>query len=107
MDQQIITLREAAFWIAGIIGLGIYKFLCWAMPKTGQIFYLHVKQFLLEEISKEIKSMKGELKILSSQLSNYRDEKHKMEGELKECIDAIVNNDHDKLEIFKNHYGKK
>jgi hypothetical protein len=107
MDQQIITLKEAIFWFAGILALGTYKFLCWAMPKTGKIFYKHLKDFVLEEISNEIKSMKVELKILSSQLSNYRDEKHKIEGELKECIDAIINEDHDKLNIFKQHYGKK
>ena len=48
IDDQVISLKEAIFWLIGVLAFGTFRFLAWIMPKTAEVFYQHVKKVMLK-----------------------------------------------------------
>ena len=103
----MFSFREAIFWFMGVIGAIIYKFLAWLMPKTYQLFADHIRGEITKNLVEEVKNLTEKVETLSKELTSYRREKHNKDGELKECVDAIVSDDKEKLNVLKAHYEKK
>ena len=101
LDEQTISIKEALFWLMGLLAFLTFKFLSWVMPKTAEIFWEHLKKIITKETIEEIKELKNNIKNLSENLNTYRNIKHSLEGENLEFKDAIKNNDKEKLEILR------
>ena len=101
LDEQTISIKEALFWLMGLLAFLTFKFLSWVMPKTAEIFWEHLKKIITKETIEEIKELKNNIKNLSENLNTYSNIKHSLEGENLEIKDAIKNNDNEKLEILR------
>ena len=109
--SDIITLREFIFYFFGLLGLAIFKVLNWLMPKTAKFIWKTIVQkmrdfqtennkAIIEEQEKMIKSIDD----LKKSVESCKNKKHKIEGELLEVSEAIINNDAEKLSILQNYY---
>ena len=107
MDDQVFTLREALFWAAGVLGVMTLKFLSWFMPVTASLWVEKIRKMLTKDVTKEVHELSAKVDKLIVENSLYKSEKHRVEGELAECKDAIQTKDEDKLRILKDHYDKK
>jgi hypothetical protein len=101
LDEQTISIKEALFWLMGLLAFLTFKFLSWVMPKTAEIFWEHLKKIITKETIEEIKELKNNIKNLSENLNAYRNIKHSLEGENLEFKDAIKNDDKEKLETLR------
>jgi len=104
MDDGVLTIRELIFWGAGFLGVLTLKFLAWFMPETASLWVDKLRKMLTKDISKEVCDLSKKVDILIIENSSYKKEKHKLKGELVECIDAIKSDDTDKLKVLKEHY---
>lgn len=107
IDEQVFSIKEAIFWIAGIAGILTIKFLSWFMPQTANLWIDKIRNILTGSLSQEVKTLSSKVDLLIDENSNYRREKHKLKGELLECKDAIQSEDQEKLKILKEHYDKE
>jgi len=107
MDEQIISLKEIVFWVAGILGILIFKFLAWFMPKTAALWFQKFRLLFVEDLIKDVKVLSAKVDILIVENTNYKNEKHKIQSELVECKDAIVTEDVEKLKALKEIYKEK
>lgn len=110
-ESDIITLREYIFYFFGLIGIAIFKFLAWIMPKTSKFIWESIinkmRAFQAEnnkQIIEEQKKMISAIDHLKKSVETYKNQKHKIEGELLEVTEAIINNDSEKLLILQNIY---
>lgn len=94
LDNQIFSLKEAIFWMFGVIGIGIYKILAWLMPKTAKIIMDHCRK----EINKDLLVKIDEL---AKEVANYKQEKHMIQNDFRLCREAIISNDSKRLEIVR------
>ncbi len=114
MPQQtydIITIRESIFYFFGVLGIVIFKFLSWIMPKTAKFVWESVinkmRAFQAEnnkDIIEEQKKMISAIDHLKKSVETYKNQKHKIEGELLELQDAIIHNDSEKIAILQTIY---
>lgn len=106
MDEQIFSIKEALFWVAGVLGILTLKFLAWFMPQTAALWVEKINKIITKDLTEKVNSLNGKVDILIVENSKYKSEKHKIEGELVECRDAITNNDVEKLQALKEVYTK-
>lgn len=116
--EDIINIREFLFYFFGLLGIAIFRLLGWLMPKTAKFVWealmMKLKAFQAEN-NKEIISKQEEIIAKQEQMTitiaklnesvdKYKFEKHKIEGELSEAKDAILNDDKEKLAVLHDHY---
>jgi hypothetical protein len=106
MDEQIFSIKEAIFWVAGVLGVLTLKFLSWFMPQTAALWIEKLRKMLTNDLVQNVNSLTSKVDILIIENSKYKSEKHRIEGELVECRDAIVNDDAEKLQALKEVYTK-
>lgn len=106
MDEQIFSIKEALFWVAGVVGVLTLKFLSWFMPETAALWVEKIRKILTKDLVQDVNSLSNKVDILIVENSKYKSEKHKIEGELVECRDAITNDDVEKLQALKEVYTK-
>ncbi len=104
MDESVFTVKEAIFWGAGVLGVLTLKFLSWFMPETAALWVDKIRKMLTKDLAKEVHALSQKVDVLIVENSVYKNEKHKLEGELDECIDAIKYDDTEKLKVLKDHY---
>lgn len=97
--SDLNSFQAFIFWFFGAIGVAIYKFLSYIMPKTAAI----LKDYYINEFTKDIKN---DLEELNKRLENYKTKKHSTEGELATIKRVILDNDEEMLkelrELIKN-----
>ncbi len=106
MDESVLTVKEALFWGATAIGVLTLKFLAWFMPETFRLWVEKIRKMLTKDLAKEVHDLSHKVDLLILENSAYKAQKHKIEGELLECKDAIQNQDAEKLKILKDIYDK-
>ena len=106
MDEQIFSIKEALFWAATVLGVLTLKFLAWFMPETAALWVEKIRKMLTKDLAKDVNSLSSKVDVLIVENSKYKADKHKVEGELSECIDAIQNDDLEKLKALKEIYIK-
>ena len=107
MNEEIFTVKEAIFWAAGVLGVLTLKFLAWFMPETAALWVDKIRKMLTKDLAKEVHELSQKVDMLIVENSNYKQEKHRLEGELLECKDAIQSEDSEKLKILKDTYDPK
>lgn len=107
MDESVLTVKEAIFWAASILGILTVKFLSWFMPETAALWLAKIRKWFIGDLEKQVTDLGGKVDLLIVENSNYKNEKHKIEGELSECKDAIQSNDPEKLKVLKDIYDSK
>ena len=92
--SDLNSFQAIIFWFFGVIGVSIYKVLAYIMPKTASI----LKEYYIKEFTKDIKN---ELEELNARLDNYRNKKHKSEGELANLKQIIIDNDQEIIDSVR------
>lgn len=93
VNQEVFTLKELIFLFIGGIGIVLYRILGWAMPKTYNIFFEHIKKILIADVLNELQKLKKET--------------HAMKNEFKLCLRAILDKDEDAQELIRKFYAEK
>lgn len=96
--NSINSFQAFIFWFFGVIGILIIKLLSWAMPKTANIIFDAVRDWLTRDL-------KSQLSDVNKKLENYKQEKHNIANELNILRSAVIFEDKDFLEIYKKKYG--
>lgn len=107
LDEQVISLKEAIFWIMGVVAFGTFRFLSWAMPKTAAIFYEHIKKLFIQEIIKETKDLNQKVQTLTEEVISYKSRAHKVKNDRDLFLRAIIDNDQDAMRIIRESHEKK
>lgn len=107
MDESVLTVKEAIFWGALALGGLTMRFLAWFMPETAALWFDKMRKILTKDLAKEVHDLSQKVDVLIVENSNYKKEKHNLEGELLDCKDAIKTNDPEKLKLLKDLYDSK
>lgn len=107
MDESVLTVKEAIFWAALALGGLIVRFLAWFMPQTAALWFEKMRKILTKDLAKEVHDLGRKVDLLIVENAAYKNEKHKIEGELAYCKDAIQSEDPEKLKLLKDLYDGK
>lgn len=111
-DTLTLSLYTIAAGILAAIASRIYilmkKFFNWAGKELAKSAIEETRTLLVEptlvSIKNDIASLRASLNKLEVSVKLYKAEKHYIEGEHKQVVQVIVEQDHEAQEMLRNYY---
>jgi len=112
IDLSLYSIGAAIIASAAALLYSLFKnFFKWGGKELYKSVIAEAKELLvtpdLEEIKQNISKIQKNVLQLTGKFKKYQEEKHDLEGEHKQVVQVIINDDHELRETLKDHYSKK